>query len=110
MEISEGGVSAYLRAEFEAGPQVELELDLPTGPLELSAIVRDCLARAPLRFSVPATSSRTMSENPGELQRRTAVSVEPASGIDSQTLPLSLLEAVVGACLNLADCLAEPRA
>ena len=43
MEISEGGVSAYLRGEFEAGQQVELELDLPTGPLELSAIVRNCL-------------------------------------------------------------------
>jgi len=43
VEISEGGVSAYLRGEFEAGQQVELELDLPTGPLELSAIVRNCL-------------------------------------------------------------------
>src|SRR5438552_2113573 len=39
VEISEGGVSAYLRGEFEAGQQ----LDLPTGPLELSAIVRNCL-------------------------------------------------------------------
>src|SRR5438552_17211849 len=80
VEISEGGVSAYLRGEFEAGQQVELELDLPTGPLELSAIVKNCLG-APLRFSIPGTSSRTMSENSGELQRRTAVSVEPASGI-----------------------------
>src|SRR5438094_10224883 len=43
VEISEGGVSAYLRGEFEAGQQVELELDLPTGPLELSAIVKNCL-------------------------------------------------------------------
>src|SRR5207244_10658901 len=43
VEISEGGVSAYLRGEFEAGQQVELELDLPIGPLELSAIVRNCL-------------------------------------------------------------------
>src|SRR6266496_6690132 len=43
VEISEGGVSAYLQGEFEAGQQVELELDLPTGPLELSAIVRNCL-------------------------------------------------------------------
>src|SRR5436309_7237185 len=43
VEISEGGVSAYLRGEFEAGQQVGLELDLPTGPLELSAIVKNCL-------------------------------------------------------------------
>src|SRR5947199_8795622 len=32
VEISEGGVSAYLRGEFEAGEQVERELAIPKGP------------------------------------------------------------------------------
>src|SRR2546430_15019006 len=44
VEISEGGVSAYLRGEFEAGQQVELELDLPTGPLFFFTIGRNSLS------------------------------------------------------------------
>jgi len=40
VEISQGGVSAYLREEFEAGQQVTLQVDLSTGPLTVSAVVR----------------------------------------------------------------------
>jgi c-di-GMP-binding flagellar brake protein YcgR len=40
VEISQGGVSAYLREEFEPGQQVTLQVDLPPDPLTLSAVVR----------------------------------------------------------------------
>jgi c-di-GMP-binding flagellar brake protein YcgR len=40
VEISQGGVSAYLREEFEAGQQVTLQVDLPPDPLTVSAVVR----------------------------------------------------------------------
>ena len=45
VEISEGGVSAYLREEFETGQTVKLELNLSAGALEVSAIVRSRLGR-----------------------------------------------------------------
>ncbi|HEV2716190.1 MAG TPA: PilZ domain-containing protein [Terriglobales bacterium] len=40
VEISQGGVSAYLREEFEAGQQVTLQVDLSADSLTLSAVVR----------------------------------------------------------------------
>jgi c-di-GMP-binding flagellar brake protein YcgR len=45
VEISEGGVSAYLREEFETGQTVKLQLNLSAGGLEVSAIVRNRLGR-----------------------------------------------------------------
>jgi PilZ domain len=40
VELSETGVSGYLRGEFESGQQVKVELALLAGPVIMTAVVR----------------------------------------------------------------------
>ena len=40
VELSESGVSGYLRAEIQTGQTVKVQLALPAGPVTITALVR----------------------------------------------------------------------
>ena len=70
VDISESGVSAMLRVEVPIGEIVRLEFELPLGPVEIPALVRQ---RNAFRYGLQFVESSTAQEVIGRTCRQLAM-------------------------------------